>query len=132
VIGEPALLDYLSVDDLLEVAAAIVKSSVVRDAGLLASAAARPRATVFGTAAYPSFLEKAAALLHSLARNHALVDGNERLAWSATRVFCLLNGRDLVFTVDQAEAMVLAVANGDLDVPDLATLLAKHIGVATD
>lgn len=131
-IGEPALLDYLSVDDLLEVAAAVVKSSVVRDAGLLASAAARPRATVFGTDAYPSFPEKAAALLHSLARNHALVDGNKRLAWSATRVFCLLNGRDLVFTVDQAEAMVLAVANGDLDVPDLATLLAKHIGVATD
>ena len=131
-IGEPALLDYLSVDDLLEIAAAVVKSSVVRDAGLLASAAARPRATVFGTDAYPSFPEKAAALLHSLARNHALVDGNKRLAWSATRVFCLLNGRDLVFTVDQAEAMVLAVANGDLDVPDLATLLAKHIGVATD
>jgi len=131
VTGEPALLDYLSVDDLLEIAAALVKSSVVRDVGLLASAAARPRATVFGTDAYLSFLEKAAALLHSLARNHALVDGNERLSWSATRVFCLLNGRDLVFTVDEAEAMVLAVANGHLDVPDLAMLLVKHISVAT-
>jgi death-on-curing protein len=131
VIEEPAQIDYLSVDDLLEIAAAVVKGGVVHDAGLLASAAARPRATVFGTDAYPSFPEKAAALLHSLARNHALVDGNKRLAWSATRVFCRLNGRDLVFTVDDAEAMVLAVAAGDLDVPDLATLLAKHIGVAT-
>jgi death-on-curing protein len=126
VIDEPGQVDYLSLDDLVEVAAAIVKDATIRDAGLLASAAARPRATVFGTDAYPSFYEKAAALLHSLARNHALVDGNKRLAWSATRVFCLLNGRDLVFTVDDAEAMVVAVAAGELDVPDLAALLEEH------
>jgi death-on-curing protein len=126
VIDEPGQVDYLSLDDLVEVAAAIVKDATIRDAGLFASAAARPRATVFGTDAYPSFYEEAAALLHSLARNHALVDGNKRLAWSATRVFCLLNGRDLVFTVDDAEAMVVAVAAGELDVPDLAALLEEH------
>lgn len=62
----------------------------LRDRGLLASAAARPQTTVFGEDAYPSFAEKAAALMHSLARNHPLVDGNRRLAWAATRVFCLL------------------------------------------
>jgi death-on-curing protein len=127
VIDEPGQVDYLSVDDLLEIAAEIVKDVAVRDAGLFASAAGRPRATVFGTDAYPGFPEKAAALLHSLARNHSLVDGNTRLAWSATRVFCLLNDRDLVFTMDDAEAMILAVAAGELDVPDLATLLRQHI-----
>ena len=42
--------------------------------------------------------------MHSVARNHALVDGNTRLAWAATRVFCLLNGRDLDYAVDEAEA----------------------------
>jgi hypothetical protein len=52
-----------------------------------AAAAARPRTTVFGEDAYPAFEDKAAALLHSLVRNHALVDGNERLAWAAARVF---------------------------------------------
>ncbi|MBI1758797.1 MAG: Fic family protein [Actinobacteria bacterium] len=126
--GEPHQVDYLSVDDLLEIGAAVTTHPTVRDAGLLASAAARPRASVFGTDAYPSFAEKAAALLHSLARNDALVDGNKRLAWAATRVFCLLNGRDLVLAVDDAEAMVLAVAAGRLDVPDLAALLDQHIG----
>lgn len=124
--GEPAPIDYLTVEDLLEIAAAIITAPVVRDIGLLDSAAARPRSTVFGADAYPVFPDKATALMHSLARNHALIDGNKRLAWAATRIFCLLNHRDLVFTVDDAETMVLAVAAGQLDVPDLAKLLAAH------
>lgn len=118
--------DYLSLADLLEVAAGVVDGVIVRDLGLLESAAARPRTTVFGADAYPSFAEKAAALMHSLARNHPLVDGNKRLAWAATRVFCLLNGADLLMDVDAAESMVLAVARGELDVPELADILARH------
>ncbi|MGH8967667.1 MAG: type II toxin-antitoxin system death-on-curing family toxin, partial [Actinomycetes bacterium] len=91
-------IDYLSVEDLLEVAAGIMGEVAVRDAGLLAAATGRPQITVFGDDAYPSFEDKAAALLHSLVRNHALVDGNMQLAWAATRVFCILNGRDLSYT----------------------------------
>ncbi|MDQ3423204.1 MAG: type II toxin-antitoxin system death-on-curing family toxin [Actinomycetota bacterium] len=120
-------VDYLSLDDLLEIAAGISDSVAVRDIGLLDSAAARPRTTVFGADAYADFSEKAAALMHSLARNHALIDGNKRLAWAATRAFCLLNGNDLVFSVDDAESMVLSVAAGHLDVPDLAALLNDHL-----
>jgi death-on-curing protein len=74
--------------------------------------------TVFGNDADPTFEDKAAALPHSLVRNHALADGNKPLAWAATRVFCLLNGRDLSYTVDDAEALMLAAAAGRLDVPD--------------
>jgi death on curing protein len=43
------------------------------------------------------------------------------------RVFCLLNGRDLTFSVDEAEALVLAVASGDLDVPEIATTTELHL-----
>ena len=57
--------------------------------------------------------------MHALARNHALAAGNERLAWAAGRVFCLLNGRDLAYPVDQAEALVVSVAAGEYDVPRL-------------
>ncbi|HWO81051.1 type II toxin-antitoxin system death-on-curing family toxin [Gaiella sp.] len=117
-------LDYLSVDDLLEIAEAILPTVEVRDVGLLAAAADRPRASAFGAEAYPSFAEKVAAVLHSVARNHALVDGNKRLAWSAARVFCLLNGRDLELGVDEAEAMVVGAAAGSLDV----AALAEHVG----
>ncbi len=66
----------------------------------------------------------AAALMHSLARNHPLVDGDKRLAWAATRVFCLLNGSDLRLPVDDAERLVVGVAAGEIDVPDLAKALA--------
>ncbi|HEX3705819.1 MAG TPA: type II toxin-antitoxin system death-on-curing family toxin [Mycobacteriales bacterium] len=124
---EPQEPDYLSVDDLLDVAAGVLDETLVRDAGLLASAAARPMTTVFGEDAYPTFADKAAALMHSLARNHPLIDGNKRLAWSATRAFCLLNGRDLDYTVDDAEQTVLAVAAGHLDVPDLAAWISERI-----
>jgi death-on-curing protein len=70
---------------------------------------------------------KAAALMHSIARNHALVDGNRRLAWAATRTFCLLNGRDLIFTVDKAEELVQSVARGELEASEIESVLANHI-----
>ncbi|HEV2058212.1 MAG TPA: Fic family protein [Solirubrobacteraceae bacterium] len=123
--GEP--VDFLTVEDLLEIARGVLEVVEVRDIGLLASAAGRPQTTVFGEDAYPTFADKAAALMHSIARNHALVDGNKRLAWSATRVFCLLNGRDIVFGVDEAEALVLALAQGDADVPEIARAIAEHL-----
>lgn len=112
-------IDYLSVDDLLEIAAGVLPTVEIRDVGLLASAAGRPRSSAFGAEAYPSFADKVGALLHSIARNHALVDGNKRLAWSAARVFSLLNGRDLEIGIDEAEAMVVGAAAGAIDVPAL-------------
>ena len=98
---------------------------------LLAAAAARPQVTVFGDDAYPTFTDKAAALLHSLVRNHALVDGNKRLAWSATRVFCLLNGHDLTYTVDEAEETMLNAASGQLDVSEIAAWLKARLRPAS-
>jgi death-on-curing protein len=124
-------IDYLSVEDLLEIAAGVIEHVVVSDAGLLEAAAARPRVTVFGEDAYPTFEDKAAALLHSLVSNHALVDGNKRLAWSAARIFCLLNGRDLTYTVDEAEDLMLSAASGQLDVPQIAAWIVAHSDTAS-
>jgi death on curing protein len=120
-------VDFLTVEDLLEIAAGVLDEVAVRDAGLLAAAAGRPRVTILGADAYPTFEDKAAALLHSLVRNHALVDGNKRLAWAAARIFCILNGRDLTYTVDDAEQMMLAAAAGALDVPDIASWLRRGL-----
>ncbi len=109
------MIRYLSLEDLLRIADAAVGAEVlVRDAGLLESALGRPRATVFGEDAYPDVYSKAAALLHSLARNHALVDGNKRLAWAATAVFLGINGHRVVMSNDEVVELVLAVAAGEL------------------
>jgi death on curing protein len=120
-------IDYLSVDDLMEIAEGVLDEVAVRDFGLLSSAAARPQTSVFGTDAYPTFAEKAAALMHSIARNHALVDGNKRLAWAAARTFCLLNGQDIKYEVDDAEQTVLAIAAGELDVPEIAGWITDRL-----
>jgi death-on-curing protein len=126
-VTEPSPIDYVSFEDLLEIAAGVIESPTVRDLGLLASAAVRPQMSAFGQDAYLTFPEKAAALMHSVARNHALVDGNKRLAWSAARIFCLLNGRDLIYEVDEAERLVLDVASGKLDVAEIAAGLESHL-----
>jgi death-on-curing protein len=117
---------YLSLEDLLRIADAAVGAEVlVSDAGLLESALGRPRATVFGEDAYPDVHTKAAALLHSLARNHALTDGNKRLSWAATAVFLGINGHRVVASNDDVVELVLAVAAGELtDVAAIAERLA--------
>jgi prophage maintenance system killer protein len=75
----------------------------------------RPQASAFGTDAYADIHEKAAALLHSLARNHPLVDGNKRLALAGTIAFLGVNGVRLTLTNDEAFDLVVAVASGELD-----------------
>lgn len=115
---------YLDLDDLLLVAArAIAGDVVVRDYGLLESATARPRATVMGTDAYPDIHTKAAALLHSLCRNHALVDGNKRLAWTASQLFLGLNGEWVTASEDDRFELMIDIASGAID--DVDHIAAK-------
>ena len=110
---------YLTLAELLHIAErALGGEPAVRDIGLLESALARPRATAFGSDAYPDLDSKAAALLHSLARNHALLDGNKRLALSGVIGFYGINGRRLTLTNDEAYDLVMAVADGTLDAVD--------------
>jgi len=114
---------YLSVEQALRIARAAVGGPIeIRDIGLLESALHRPRATVLGQNAYPDLFTKAGALLHSLARNHPLVDGNKRLAWLATWVFLAKNGTVLDPDDDVAYRVVVDVAAGEID--DVETIAA--------
>lgn len=117
---------FLDIEDLLHVAERATGAPVeVRDIGLLESAAARPRASAFGADAYHTLHDKAAALLHSIVRNHALVDGNKRLGLAAVIAFHGVNGRRLTTTNEEAYDLVMAVAAGNMkDVAQIAQLLA--------
>jgi death on curing protein len=115
-------VEYLELEDLLGFVRRL-EIGPVRDLGLLDSALARPRSSAFGTDAYPSLNLKAAALFHSLVRNHALVDGNKRLAWFAAVVFLDINGQLVDLSDDEAFALVMAAAAGDIDVEEIARRL---------
>jgi death-on-curing protein len=118
---------FLDLESLLYVATRTLGSEPeVRDYGLLEAALARPQASAHGESAYPGIHEKAAALLHSLARNHALVDGNKRLALAATIAFYGINGIRLTLTNEEAYELVVDVASGRLDdVPAIASVLER-------
>jgi len=118
---------YLTLPELLRVAERTLGADyAVRDYGLLEAALARPQATAFGKDAYPDLDAKAAALLHSIARNHALIDGNKRLALAGVIAFYGLNGRRLTLTNDEAYDLVIGVAAGQLDnVDDIAAVLQR-------
>jgi death-on-curing protein len=120
--------NYLDLDDLLAVARAALHPArpAVRDVGLLESALARPQASAFGADAYPTLHEKAAALLESLARNHALIDGNKRLAWVATRLFLIANDSDArVPDAQTGDEFVRAVAQGKVELAEIAATLRE-------
>jgi death-on-curing protein len=119
-------MEHLTVEDLLSIAEEVLGAPVVRDIGLLDSAAHRPQASAFGQDAYPTIHEKAAALLEAVVRHHPLVDGNKRLGWAAAAVFYDLNRFDLdPPSVDEAVELVVAVAAGHLELAKLSERLAS-------
>jgi len=119
---------FLDLESLLHVATRTLGGDpAVRDYGLLESALARPQASAFGEDAYPGTHQKAAALLHSLARNHALVDGNKRIALAATIAFLGMNGIRLTLSNDEAYDLVIGIATGALDdVPSIAAVIESN------
>ena len=128
------MTSFLTVAHLRAIADEVCEGTVVvRDHGLLESALARPRATAFGADAYPSVFEKAAALMHSLCTNHALVDGNKRLAIGAAMVFLDINDAWQDRDVEDLFELTMAVADGSLsDVAKIADRLRAPGVTETD
>jgi death-on-curing protein len=120
-------VEYLDLEDLLDLASRLLGGEPsIRDVGLLGSAVARPRTTVFGEDAYPDLWQKAAALLVSIVKNHALVDGNKRLGWLAAAVFLDLNGAEVTTAAnDDVYELVIDIAAGDHPIADVAERLRR-------
>lgn len=95
----------------------------VRDMSLLEAAAGRPQQSVFGADAYPTLAEKAAALLHSLTRNHPFADGNKRTATIALLFMLAVNGFTVTWEPAEALEEIIATAEGRRNVEQFATWL---------
>ncbi len=119
-------MKYFDVEALLRIAALALdpQEVKVREWGLLSASAARPQTAAFGFEPYPTVPDKAGALLVSLALNHALVDGNKRLALSAALAFCKINTGVLPqWSNDDAYDLVIAVCEHRAGVPEVAAAL---------
>ena len=119
------MTSYLDLEDLLQIASRV--GFYVRDVGLLDSALARPRTTLFGNDAYPTLHLKGAALMHSVIKNHAMVDGNKRTSWIALTAFLFINGYHLEMSADVAVELTLAVANDQITLEEAARVIEQHL-----
>lgn len=122
------MTDFPSTDEVLIAAEyACGFRPLVRDPGLFESSLMRPAATVFGTDAYPSVWDKAAALLHSLVTTQSLADGNKRTGWAACWLLLGLNGYRVStdLDVDAAEQFVVAIAGNQLTWDQIAARLPE-------
>ncbi len=117
------MIEYPTLDDALTLISDLGVGPI-RDIGLLDSAVHRPQVTVYGDDAYPDLDQKAAVLLESLVRNHALIDGNKRIGWLATAVFYGLNNIELEAPDEDAYDLVIAVAGGEFAYRNVASHLA--------
>lgn len=121
---------FLDIDDVLELARRLLGEPLpIRDIGLLGSAVARPQTMVGGRYAYPTTIEKAAALLQSIVNNHALIDGNKRLGWLVTAVFLEINGVSVSHASnDDVFELVMLVASGSPSIDGISTRLKSLVG----
>lgn len=121
---------YVTISELIYINGVILKrqdiasgKQKIRDIDLLEAAVARPEASAFGADAYPTLREKAAALLHSLARNHPFTDGNKRTATVGTVFMLRVNGETVTWMQDDALKMIMRAAEGKVDVDEIAAWL---------
>jgi death-on-curing protein len=90
----------------------------IRDLGILESALARPlNKHAYGETDLAAL---AASYAFGLARNHAFVDGNKRAAFASIVVFLGLNEIDFDVPPEQATAMIMGLAAGEVSEVSLA------------
>ena len=110
---------YLTLSEVLDLHRLILEQSGgaagVRDLGALKSAIAQPCMTFGGEDLYPTIIDKAAVLGFSLVMNHPFVDGNKRVGHAAMEVFLVMNGLEIVASIDEQEAVILSLASGTLE-----------------
>ncbi|MGQ9555297.1 MAG: type II toxin-antitoxin system death-on-curing family toxin [Anaerolineae bacterium] len=123
-------MNYLSVQQVLFLHYRLIAETGgahgLRDLGLLESAVARPWASYAGSELHSDLFAKAAALLDSLIRNHAFLDGNKRTGVAAASLFLRRNGWRLTLSNEELEALALRVAASAPCLEEIAAILRAH------
>jgi len=124
---------WLSLAEVLELQRRLIEESGglhgVRDLGLLEAALAQPRQTFGGEQLYPTLVAQVACLGFSLIQNHAFLDGNKCIGHAALETTLILNGYEMNASIDESEAVVLAVASSQMDRQTFTQWVAEHMGL---
>jgi death-on-curing protein len=120
------VIRYPTVDDVIAAHARVIKkfggTLGIRDRGALESAVARPQ-----TGYYADLIQEAAALWESLSQNHPFLDGNKRVAITATAAFLRINGIRVGFDDRECYAFLIGLYEaGNLKFDQLDSFLRKH------
>ncbi|NTU70997.1 MAG: type II toxin-antitoxin system death-on-curing family toxin [Coriobacteriia bacterium] len=122
--------NFLTIDEVLDLHALQLDHfgglDGIRDTGLLESALAMPQAGFGEHYVHADIYEMAAAYLFHLVKNHPFIDGNKRVGFHAAFVFLALNGIELDIPQDQAYDLVIAVAEGRAEKPQVAAAVRAH------
>ncbi|MBK7384169.1 MAG: type II toxin-antitoxin system death-on-curing family toxin [Flavobacteriales bacterium] len=102
-------------------------SQGVRDRGGLEAALARPFASFGGADLYPKPIDKDAAVLESVVKNHPFVDGNKRTGYTLARLTLMTYDLDLRASDDEEYDMVILVATGQLDVDGIRAWMKGRV-----
>ncbi len=95
----------------------------LRDRGRLEAAIFRPQMGY-----YNDLVEEAAALMESLANNHAFIDGNKRISFALTDTFLRLNGHYLeVDPVAAHKFITQTIGRGEFHFRILREWIADHL-----
>jgi death-on-curing protein len=95
----------------------------LRDKGRLEAAILRPQTGYYGTLA-----EEAAALMESLANNHAFLDGNKRTSFAVTDTFLRLNGSYLEVNPLEAYNFINeAISRGEFRFDRIRDWISSHL-----
>ena len=120
----------ITVEEALEIHAILLDSfggkSGTRDRGLLEAALQRPYQTFDNKELYPSAIDKSAAILESIVKNHPFVDGNKRVGYVLARLILMANGKDIVADQETKYQFVMGVADGSQDFQQIKDWIEKH------
>ncbi|MBS4913533.1 MAG: type II toxin-antitoxin system death-on-curing family toxin [Veillonella sp.] len=121
---------HLLIDDIIQfhkdLEASSVMKSGIHDLNLLESAVNTPFQTFGGEDLYPTIYDKAAQLCYGLAKNHAFTDGNKRIAFHSMQIYLALEEINLSYSDDEAEALIIGVADNSVSVSKLKEWLISH------
>lgn len=108
----------ISIEEVLQIYNILIErfggSNGVRDLELLDSSISRPFNTFGQQDLYPTIIDKAAAIIESIVRNHPFVDGNKRTGYALMRLLLLSNDIDIIASEDEKYDFVISIASGEL------------------